>query len=55
MLAQIDLTGIEYDPQRGDGVILVSWGPVLVGKLLVLLAGELDRQQALADALTQRL
>jgi hypothetical protein len=54
-LAEIDLTGIEYDPSTGEGVILVNWGPVLVGKLLVLLAGPPDRQQALAQALSQRL
>jgi len=55
MLADIDLSGIEYDPSTGEGVILVNWGPVLVGKLLVLLAGNPDRQQALALALSQRL
>ena len=54
-LAEIDLSGIEYDPNSGEGVILVNWGPVLVGKLLVLLAGEPVRQQALAQALSQRL
>ncbi len=54
-LAEIDLTGIEYDPSTGEGVILVNWGPVLVGKLLVLLAGPPERQQALAQALSQRL
>jgi hypothetical protein len=55
MLADIDLTGIEYDPSTGEGVILVNWGPVLVGKLLVLLAGDPDLQQALVLALNQRL
>ncbi|MEA3640055.1 MAG: ATP-grasp domain-containing protein [Lamprobacter sp.] len=55
MLADIDLSGIEYDPRTGEGVILVNWGPVLVGKLLVLLAGDPDRQQALALLLSQRL
>jgi hypothetical protein len=55
MLADIDLSAIEYNPETGEGVILVNWGPVLVGKLLVLLAGEPDRQQALAHALSQRL
>ncbi|WP_462322192.1 ATP-grasp domain-containing protein [Halochromatium sp.] len=55
MLADIDLSGLEYDPGTGEGVILVNWGPVLVGKLLVLLAGNPDRQQTLALALSQRL
>lgn len=54
-LAEIDLSGIEFDRESGTGVILVNWGPVLVGKLLVLLAGDPDRQQALAQALSQRL
>jgi hypothetical protein len=55
MLADIDLSGIEFDPASGSGVILVNWGPVLVGKLLVLLAGDPDQQRALAQALSQRL
>ncbi|MFP4494777.1 MAG: ATP-grasp domain-containing protein [Halochromatium sp.] len=54
-LAEIDLTGLEYDPSSGEGVILVNWGPVLVGKLLVLLAAQPVRQQALEQALSQRL
>jgi len=54
-LADIDLDAIEYDPATGQGVILVNWGPILVGKLLVLLAGEPDRQRALAAALRDRL
>jgi len=55
MLADIDLSGIEYNPNSGEGVILVNWGPVLVGKLLVLIAGEPDRQLAIAQSLSQRL
>ncbi|WP_242477056.1 ATP-grasp domain-containing protein [Halochromatium glycolicum] len=55
MLADIDLSGIEFDAATGTGVILVNWGPVLVGKLLVLLAGDPDQQQHLERALGQRL
>ncbi|NEX17665.1 MAG: ATP-grasp domain-containing protein [Halochromatium sp.] len=55
MLADIDLSGIEYNPSSGEGVILVNWGPVLVGKLLVLIAGEPDRQPTIAQSLSQRL
>jgi len=54
-LTDIDLTGIEFQPQRGRGVVLINWGPVLVGKLLVLLAGEPETQQALAAELAERL
>lgn len=55
MLKDIDLRDIEFDATTGTGVILVNWGPVLVGKLLVLLAGDLDQQHALAQVLNQRL
>jgi hypothetical protein len=55
LLADIDLSGIEFDAATGTGVILVNWGPVLVGKLLVLLAGDPDQQQNLERALGQRL
>jgi hypothetical protein len=54
-LAQLDLSGLEYDPRRGQGVILVNWGPILVGKLLVLLAGPPAAQDRLARALQARL
>jgi hypothetical protein len=54
-LADLDLTGIELDPRTGTGVVLVNWGPILVGKLLLLLAGEPTEQEALEQELLQRL
>jgi hypothetical protein len=54
-LSAIDLGGIEYDPVTGEGVVLVNWGPVLVGKILVLLAGKAGTQTRLAQALEERL
>ena len=54
-LADLDLSGLEYDPATGEGVILVNWGPVLVGKLLVLLAGPPEVQERLALELRARL
>ena len=54
-LEAIDLDGIEYDPDTGKGVVLVNWGPILVGKLLVLLAGDPQTQQRLARMLDERL
>jgi len=39
-----DLTGLEYDPATGRGVVLANWGPILVGKLLILQAGPPDVQ-----------
>jgi hypothetical protein len=54
-LANVDLGGLEYNPLTGQGVILVNWGPILVGKLLVLLAGPPAVQQRLALELQARL
>jgi len=54
-LAHVDLTGLEYDASRGDGVILVNWGPILAGKLLFLLAGPPATQERLALELKARL
>lgn len=54
-LSAIDLSGIEYDPQRRTGIILVNWGTVLVGKIGVLLAGTPDQQDALQAEFQSRL
>ena len=54
-LADIDLSGIEFDMKTGTGVILVNWGTVLEGKLLVLFAGSRNRQGALKQELATRL
>jgi hypothetical protein len=54
-LSTIDLSGIEYDPQSGEGVILVNWGTVLAGKLVVLFAGSLEARERLFIELASRL
>ncbi len=54
-LSKLDLSGLEYDPTSGTGVILVNWGSILVGKVGVLLAGSRDQQQSLRASLKQRL
>jgi hypothetical protein len=54
-LDAIDLGGIEYDPAAREGVVLVNWGPVLVGKILILLAGDVEVQDRLARELADRL
>ena len=53
--ADIDLAGLEYDTATGQGIVLVNWGPILVGKLLVLIAGPTDVQERLALELNDRL
>jgi hypothetical protein len=54
-LADLDLSGLEYDPATGEGIALVNWGPVLVGKLLAMLAGPPAAQERLALELESRL
>ncbi|WP_200240148.1 ATP-grasp domain-containing protein [Thiohalocapsa halophila] len=54
-LSAVDLSGIEYDPATGTGIILVNWGPILIGKLLVLIAGDEATQARLEQELLMRL
>lgn len=54
-LADIDLQGLEFNPQTGTGIIVINWGTVLVGKVSVLLAGTTQQQVELKQHLQQRL
>jgi len=54
-LEELDLDGIEYDQQTGEGAVLVNWGTILEGKLMILLAGSQDYQDALDIELQARL
>ncbi len=54
-LADLDLSDIEFDSKSGEGAILVNWGTILEGKLVILLAGSPTYQQALAVEITTRL
>ena len=54
-LAEIDFTDIEFNSITGEGVIIVNWGTILEGKLVVLLAGSPTYQQALAVEIATRL
>ena len=54
-LKELNLGGLEFDSTRGEGVILVNWGSVLVGRIGVLLAGPVELQNELRAALNQRL
>lgn len=51
----LDLQGLEFNPQTNTGVILVNWGSVQVGKLAVLLAGPTEVQDYLRAELKHRL
>jgi hypothetical protein len=46
-LGGVCLDGLEYDPKTGEGAIIVNWGTILEGKLVILLAGSQPYQEAL--------
>lgn len=54
-LKSLDLSGIEFDPARGNGVIIVNWGPILVGKIMLMIAGDSATRQRIKLELQQRL
>lgn len=54
-LDQLDLSGIEFNPQKGTGVVLVNWGSMLVGRIGVLLAGLVPEQLELRAILKERI
>lgn len=54
-LSDINLDGIEYDSKTGEGIVIVNWGTILVGKLVMLMAGSKARQDALMLELKARL
>jgi hypothetical protein len=54
-LADIDIQDVEFDMKTGEGAILVNWGTVLEGKLMIMLAGSREYQDALALELKARL
>lgn len=54
-IADIDLSDIEYEAYTGEGVIIVNWGTIKVGKLTFLLAGSREYQEAVLEELKVRL
>ena len=46
-LDEIRMAEIEFDPASGEGIVLVTWGTVLAGKLGILLAGSEEKQARL--------
>ena len=52
---QLDFSDIEYNKETGEGMIIVNWGTILVGKLMLLLAGSKEYQEALLVELKSRL
>ena len=54
-LNNIDLSDIEFDKKSGEGMILVNWGTVLAGKVMILIAGSREYQEVLKVELEARL
>ena len=54
-LAEIDLGDLEYNSVTKSGAIIYNWGSILVGKLGLLLAGSIARQDELRLLLKQKL
>jgi len=54
-LSDVDLSDIEYDMKTGAGLVIVNWGTLLEGKLMLLLAGSPEYQDALLNELEYRL
>ncbi len=53
-LSEIDISDVEFDMKTGEGMIFINWGTVTKGKLMVLLAGSREYQDALAVELEAR-
>jgi hypothetical protein len=54
-LSDLDLSDIEFDSRTGEGLVIVNWGTLLEGKLVLLLAGSAEYQDALLNELRYRL
>ncbi|MDX1698417.1 MAG: hypothetical protein R3308_09030, partial [Thiohalobacterales bacterium] len=54
-VGDVDLSDIEFDSHTGEGAVIVNWGTVLTGKLMILMAGSPAYQEALAVELDARL
>ena len=54
-LSSLDIRDLEFDMKTGEGLVIVNWGTILTGKLVLLLAGSPDYQEALANEIRYRL
>lgn len=53
-LKGLDIRDLEFNSKTGEGAVIVNWGTILHGKLMILLAGSAEYQQALANELESR-
>jgi hypothetical protein len=54
-LEEINLKDLEFDTNKGTGIIIVNWGTILIGKIGILLAGTIEQQNELRTILRERL
>jgi hypothetical protein len=54
-LSDLDFSDIEFDMKTGEGLVIVNWGTLLRGKLVLLLAGSADYQELLLNEIRYRL
>ena len=54
-LSDLDIRDLEFDMKTGEGLVIVNWGTILTGKLVLLLAGPPDYQEALTNEIRYRL
>jgi hypothetical protein len=54
-LSDIDLKDIEFNMTTGEGAVIVNWGTILEGKLVILMAGSPEYQDVLESELNSRL
>ena len=54
-LSAIDISGLEYSPKTGTGIVIFNWGSVIAGKLGVLVIGPPHIQHSLISELEKRL
>lgn len=54
-LDSLNIRDLEYNPSTGEGVIIVNWGTILVGKVMFMIAGNRTNRQRIKLELQQRL
>jgi len=54
-ISDIDIRDIEFNMTTGEGAVIVNWGTILVGKVMILMAGSPEYQEVLEAELKTRL
>jgi hypothetical protein len=54
-LIDIDLRDLEYNDETKEGIVIINWGTILAGKLMLLIAGSRDYQESMMILLESRL